>query len=732
MLVTPNASTQTVHFSVDSALLAELGERLVGRSHIALAELIKNSYDADAELVKVTFRGDTILVEDDGHGMTPEQFETLWMRIGTPHKQKERVSRGFGRPLTGAKGIGRLAVQFLGRKLRIETQSDERGARAIYADVDWNEAVQSGELTEAEARFVLSSPAPLFVGESSHGTKILISDLNQSWSAGDLKELAEEIWALRPPFLDPGTVDAQQPGFDVILETSDEDAQQSFENQMKAILDIWSARIRGEAVKSEVAGDIGRFRVLVELRDGTTEKREFEIENCELDRAKWEIRVYTLQGRLPRNIRVQEARDYFRRFGGVHIYDSDFHVPYYGVDTDWLGIEQDHAHRLSQSRLLPPELQVSRGLNDLPTNSRLFGVVRVDTVHERTIAEKEGKEHRGSHLSIQPSRDRLVNNQSYDNLKKAVRWSLDYYAMVYRGRQAEKAESLPSKRQVAETFERTEEVLEQYKDKIPTEAYQEIRSSIAVIERDREVERRATVDQVSLLSALASVGISSLAYQHELGRMYTELDSLAAELRRGYDKDTSRLPRVAERLERWIERSKSARALFSHMLEEENRQERRKFRVKALVEGIYQGMGSLTRGVQMDASHVDPDVRLPEGTYAEWTAVFQNVFSNATSALLDTPKDERYIALEASCEDRRCHLVIQDNGVGIDLKRAAAFFRPFERGLNLSPERQSLSTGGTGLGLTIVKTIAGNLGCKVSFVRPSGGFETAFRLDWET
>lgn len=37
-------------FTVDAVLLKELGERLVGKPHIALAELVKNAYDADADV----------------------------------------------------------------------------------------------------------------------------------------------------------------------------------------------------------------------------------------------------------------------------------------------------------------------------------------------------------------------------------------------------------------------------------------------------------------------------------------------------------------------------------------------------------------------------------------------------------------------------------------------------------------------------------------------------------
>ena len=65
---------EELFFTVASALLRELGERLVGQAHIALAELIKNSYDADATLVELTVEEDEIVVTDNGHGMTYADF----------------------------------------------------------------------------------------------------------------------------------------------------------------------------------------------------------------------------------------------------------------------------------------------------------------------------------------------------------------------------------------------------------------------------------------------------------------------------------------------------------------------------------------------------------------------------------------------------------------------------------------------------------------------------------
>ena len=88
---------QELTFTVDSALLNELGERLVESVHIALLELVKNSYDADATDVRVSF-GETdsgkfrLVVKDNGCGMTFDEVQRYWMRIATTNKAADSVS----------------------------------------------------------------------------------------------------------------------------------------------------------------------------------------------------------------------------------------------------------------------------------------------------------------------------------------------------------------------------------------------------------------------------------------------------------------------------------------------------------------------------------------------------------------------------------------------------------------------------------------------------------------
>ena len=133
-------------------------------------------------------------------------------------------------------------------------------------------------------------------------------------------------------------------------------------------------------------------------------------------------------------------------------------------------------------------------------------------------------------------------------------------------------------------------------------------------------------------------------------------------------------------------------------------------------------------GQTLDTSGVDESLRLPKARFAEWSAIFQNVFINAVNAMLDAKI--RRIAVHSRVRGRTHALLVQDTGCGVDLSTAEELFKPFVRKLKLSPERKALGFGGTGLGLTIVHMIAENLNCKVAFVQPDHGYKTAFQLSW--
>lgn len=190
---------RSIPFTVDAALLRELGELLVGKPYIALAELVKNAYDADARHCELRFGEDRIEVTDDGQGMTFAEFEKFWMRVGTIHKQQNDVSRHLNRPVTGSKGVGRLAVQFLADRLHMTTTAESTPKKMLLARVNWNEAIMAGDLTEAEAQYREKDRDGTYANGSIHGTRIVLTNLSWSCEKQELADLARELWMLQPP-----------------------------------------------------------------------------------------------------------------------------------------------------------------------------------------------------------------------------------------------------------------------------------------------------------------------------------------------------------------------------------------------------------------------------------------------------------------------------------------------------------------------------------------------------
>lgn len=572
--------------------------------------------------------------------------------------------------------------------------------------------------------------------------------MNQTWTNDDITSLAREIWWLQPPFQpNPELSSEQQKTFSVELESPETEAVTEFDFQMRAYQDLWHARLIGKLVHPKNKNESPEVHLSLEFANG--EKGTWEYSPSDLLPARdsngvlvpapewgihatqFEIRIFHLRYRQKHGIKVGKAQEYLNEHGGVHIYDAGFHLPYYGPDTDWLGTEKDHAHRLAKSELLPESLQaqVSRGMNFLPTMSRLLGVVHVDTARERKVSQRSRTQ--PEYLTIQVSRDRLVDNKAFKGLTNIVRAAIDFYAIEEAKRAFKEGEALRKTEPLREKFERVDEVLAQYRKQIPKPAYEELRAEVREAIDASDAESKAMTQQVGLLGSLATAGMSALAYEHEVVKQLNLLEEVTEELAAIQTPDgrTRRsLEKVATNLTEWIERARATRSLFSSLMDEENRTVRSRFKARLIVEQVKSQMGVLLRGIDIESSPIDASLRLPEGAFSEWSAIFQNVFLNAMNAMLDSKV--KLISVKSRSHGQSRGLLVQDTGTGVNLKSSDDLFKPFVRKSKVSRERRELGLGGTGLGLAIVKMIAGNLDCKVAFVQPDRGFKTAFQLSW--
>ena len=68
-----------------ATFLADHAGQLMQDGRLALTELVANAYDAGASSVRITWpseTGEEFSIEDDGTGMTAEEFSARWRKLG--------------------------------------------------------------------------------------------------------------------------------------------------------------------------------------------------------------------------------------------------------------------------------------------------------------------------------------------------------------------------------------------------------------------------------------------------------------------------------------------------------------------------------------------------------------------------------------------------------------------------------------------------------------------------
>ena len=740
-------------FKVDAALLEELGERLIGRAHIALSELIKNAYDADAVNCRIRFEADRIVIADDGHGMSEREFLDFWMRVGTTHKADLRNSRLFGRDLTGSKGIGRLSAQFLASEMTLESTSVDSPGEMLFAMVDWTTISRGQDLETVQVAWEMRHDAPAHLDGWKTGTRISLTGLKSEWDDKLLENLGRDVWMLRSPFRPTKGPDVSHQADEFFVEVDAPrigGAKEAFDKTRANLFSNARAQIRGTLDRGRSgAGASVTVELVAGYPEGTEEASQFH-ETIKLplgdgddrseplvDRARFNILVFRTEGRQYHGVSVKHMREYLAKFGNVSVYDAGFRLPYYGsagdkTGLDWLNIALDQGRRLSISELLPEKLRTqNRYMQDLPAPGRIFGAVDIDTNHERVEAERRNASP-GEWLQIQSSRDRLHSNDAFFQLRDLVRFSLDFYANRYRMLAFRAAEKRRQKEPASTKFSKTLQVVEQNRADIPPVVFQAVRKEIVEARDAARYEEEALDRRAVLLAPLASAGMTALALNHELARESRLLESSGEELRRLADRHgLPELEKIARDLAESRERLGAMQQLFGPLLSEEDAEATQRLRVDAIVKHVVRSMRPLVPIVKFDVTRVSPSLRFPEGSFAEWSAVLQNVIANAWNAMLDSPVKEIAFVGERA-EGGRESLRVSDTGVGLGmaLKDSAKLFEPFERMLKIKDENRSVALGGQGLGLSITRMIAHRRSARVRFVQPQARFSTTFEISW--
>ena len=214
---------ESLRFSIDAKHIHRLGFELVGKQETALSELIKNAYDADATEVIIEFKnytkpGGQLVIQDDGHGMTADQIRNNWMRISTDDKVTNPVSPGYKRPRAGRKGIGRFAIERLGKELILETcvKGYNEGLRVQF---NWDNDFRHGR----DLSLIPHKLLKFQKNQHKSGTILYINDLRDRWPEALFDRVWKSVLLLQPPFRispekdRPDQEEAIDPGFRVSI-----------------------------------------------------------------------------------------------------------------------------------------------------------------------------------------------------------------------------------------------------------------------------------------------------------------------------------------------------------------------------------------------------------------------------------------------------------------------------------------------------------------------------------
>lgn len=745
----------TLHFSVDSALLQELGEKLVETVHIALVELVKNSYDADATEVEILFTKDSsglseIHVIDNGKGMNYEAVEKYWMRIATTNKELSNNSAVFGRPLTGAKGIGRFSCRRLGGNLELITNGTKSGKsiglnqkiEKTTVKFPWNQFIPGTDVTDIECE---GTKEEILNGYT--GTTLIIRSVSEEWNVRGWNWLKRQLAVLsanrgasRDGFL-------QDPGFIIKITAPDfeggvRDLRADFLNAGWATLTAYINEDH-RAVCTLDAKELGRKTITSTLLFPNLNDVSLELGIMVGDRT---------QMRDTSTISMSNMLQILPDWGGVQVRYRNFRVFPYG-DDDWLNIDKDrgirkHASSINELTAFADTLKgvdAGRSLLNLLSMRSYLGTVDI------------GEEAKGFEMKL--NREGFIESQSVDELKKFVRYAIDW-STIYRDYSMRQESQLMSMKAIVQFEDLIKQKLEpvRYVEAAVTYLENEVKSITRILpefERKEteqsffkatEVIRKHTETNKAELLHLRLVASTStllLIFSHEvkslLGLLEQSKNSLTLLSAKLESKERTEVLKITANFNDLKGRLDDLLQLTSLVGTDQKQAKVGQVALKNKIVRVEKVFSLITTkySIEIDYTRVPNNIVIKDILEAEVYSILLNVLSNSIKSVIAAGKN-RKIEIEAKRFNGKNLIIIRDTGLGLETEQFDEVFIPFisdpdsqlynnlEKRLN--PEDKLIVGSGSGLGLGIIKEIVNAHSGSVNFVEPSQNWNAELQI----
>lgn len=145
-------------FEISLSVLNHLGRNLYRNFITVLGEAVSNAWDADAKNVWISIdrAKSTFSIKDDGDGMSANDFQDKFLKIGYSKRRDGITQTARKRPYIGAKGIGKLALLSCARTVSI--YSKKTGSDYVGGVIDNGELDKAITHDNTADQYPLSAP----------------------------------------------------------------------------------------------------------------------------------------------------------------------------------------------------------------------------------------------------------------------------------------------------------------------------------------------------------------------------------------------------------------------------------------------------------------------------------------------------------------------------------------------------------------------------------------------
>jgi signal transduction histidine kinase len=678
-----------IRFSTE--ILRRLGEELNPSPDQSFLELVKNAYDADArhcqvELINTEKPGGAVIVSDDGDGMELEAIQGGWLVIGRSGKSMRERTR-LGRIPAGSKGLGRLAALRMGSVVELSTRP--RGAKLdqYRLRIDWSAYDEAPVVDDV----ILPIESVRRTPGTRQGTDIAVENLRTNLGRMDVKRLARAMILLADPFGD------DPEGFEPVL----------LAPEFGDLETLVRARYFEDADYHLSADLDGNGRAHARVADGR---------GAELFRAKHEELAAKRKGSPyrcpevtfhlwsfllskgnfePRTASVEEVRTWLQSFGGVHIYYNGLRVAPYGNEgNDWL--------EMNLRRVQSPEERPG-------TNTSIGRIL---------IADSAGT------LRQKTDRSGFIEDEAFDEMKAFAQDAMEWMARR-RLSMAEQRRAI-GREQVVKRSNRSQKQVESAIAAIPKNQRETVQLAFEGYKKSRDREADQLRKEVQLYRTLSTAGITAATFAHEstgnpikiIGQSVKAIERRARkELGDGY---ANLLQRPVDNISRAVD---SLAVLGRAVLRLLDHSKRRigKVDLHLVVTTVLDTFEAFLVGrdvtLEQDLCEGAPYLR---GSDAAIESILANLLNNSLAAFAASGGSKRRISVRTHLEGQFWILRVSDNGPGFQDILLEDIWLP----------GQTTRPNGTGLGLTIVRDTAKDLGgvVEASSADDLGGAEVRIRL----